>query len=209
MAKLKFIYVMPPRGWIYLQPETRLRITSDNLDSLADKVIAHRRQKEIASAGKAEVIREIQRQICTRLTTVECRKESPTDPWVPLKGLSDTLTLASVLNASKALFTWITSGRPVVPLEENERRRQICLSCPLNERLNGCRCAALYRAVAESVPAERQFDDLHVCLACKCSLKAKCAVPAELIELSERGRGVEYPIHCWVPEILDTRSRQV
>ena len=199
MALLKFPNDQPAGGWQFIQADTALRLTSDSLTALADLVVAHRKHKGLTPTDKASVLLEIQRKICTRLTTKECRSEGPSDPWHPLQSLTETITLSAVLNASRAFFTWLTSGKPMVDITENERRRQICITCPLNDVMSGCRCSVFYKAIAAAVPQERQYADLHVCLACKCSLKAKCATPAELIALTEKGRGIQYPVHCWVP----------
>ena len=80
---------------------------------------------------------------------------------------------------------------------------------PMNQPVQGCRCAPLYRMVDRAIPEDRRFGDLHVCGVCGCSLKAKCAVPASVVVASDEGRDLPYPVGCWVPSVLQTTTPEV
>jgi hypothetical protein len=200
MATLRDKSMEPPGGWIYVQPESKLVIRDENLPQLIAQVMAHRVHMGYPRSDQVSVTIDVERQICTRLGTHDCNAEHG-DTWVPMK-TNAGLGLSGVLAFSKGAFDWFTSGRPIVSMEENQRRRAICSICPLNQPMSGCRCAPLYKAIAAVVPKERQFDDLHVCEACGCALKAKCAVPADVLMTMDEGRDVVYPIQCWCPEEL-------
>ena len=203
MARLKFLTATPPRGWIYVQPETRLRIKGDNLPELVGRTIQHRQQQRLQPQDRTAVQLDIERQICARLGTEWCRPEGPDDPWVPRRE-NLTIGLGDIMGASKGGLEWLEGGRQLVSLDENQRRREVCAACPLNVPARGCLCAPLYKAIAKVVPGERRFPDLHVCQACRCSLQVKCAVPAEVIVAADAGRGISYPVQCWVPALLPT-----
>lgn len=201
MALLKIQNTTPPGGWKFYEPATGLTIVAGNLHDLVAKVIEHREHKGVRPTDRATVVLEVQRYMCGALSTAECRSEGPSDPWVPVP--SDRyITLADVMAASRAAMQYIVGLGRLEPMEENQRRRRICVTCPLNQPMSGCRCGPLYRAIAAVVPSERGFADLHVCGVCHCSLRVKCAVPADVIRASDRGRGLKYPGHCWVNEVL-------
>ena len=203
MARLKHRNLKPPRGFRYYQRETQLVIESDNLLSLAKKVCAHRRQRGLEPTDEPTVMLEIERQMCTRLGTADCRPESPNDGWVPQKD-SGLITVGTVLSASKAAFNLIESGFELAPMEEVNRRAADCLGCPLNQPINGCACAPFYKLIEKLVPNERRIPGLFVCLACSCSLQCKVNLLADHVFKSNQGRDIRWPEGaCWQRTIMD------
>lgn len=197
MALLKRKNTQPPGGFTYYQKETRLLLKGDNLSELIDRVIAHRKYKNLPTGDAEEVSLEIQRQICTRLGRHECSAEGIADEWVPIEHAGPLVTLSAITGFSAAALEWIKSGGELVPIEEAQRRREICISCPLNSPVGGCKCSAFYNLVASIVPSERQLEDLHVCHACACSLQAKVHLPMNVVRESNDGRKLDFPVYCW------------
>jgi hypothetical protein len=109
------------------------------------------------------------------------------------------MSMASVLAFSRAALEFLKGGGALVDKEEMKRRTDICVSCPHNQVLSGCRCAFLFRTIGAVLPKDRVNPELHVCEVCACSLPVKCSVPAAVIKASEEGRELDYPGHCWVP----------
>ncbi len=193
MALLKHPGTTPPGGFRYKQLETGLTVTSDNLTDLINKTVSHRLYKGLKPDDPATVSIEVQRQLCTRLGTEECKAEDK-DSWVPLP-ITPRFTLMDILAFSRTLLEFIKSGGQMVPVEEAQRRRAICVACPLNQRATGCKCAVFYKMVNATVPKERRWDDLHVCGVCHCSNVAKVNVPMSVIEADRRK--LSFPVTCW------------
>ena len=208
MSKLRHPSDVPPCGWQYLEPRTRLTLKGDNLADLVSHVHTHRQHNGFPDSLEQARL-DVQRQICSKLGTRECVPEGPDDPWKPVHDLTRTASVTEILAFSRAALDWLMGGREIVPLEVNEARRKTCAACPMNQPVQGCRCAPLYRMVDRAIPEDRRFGDLHVCGVCGCSLKAKCAVPASVVAASDEGRDLPYPVGCWVPSVLQTTVPEV
>lgn len=202
MARLNNPNEAPPGNFQFTEYRSGLRITENTLMDCVQKVIDHRKHRGWGPLDRNEVRAEVERQICGRLGSVHCKPEGPDDPWKPVNDLTLTIRLSDIMAASKALLEWLSSGMRAAPMEETQRRRAICATCSLNKPATGCKCDLLYKAIAASVPKERQFEDLHICGACGCSLKAKCSAPPNVIAASEKVRSLTYPTHCWVPSVI-------
>lgn len=193
MATLKYPATAPPGGFIYLQAETKLRLDGDSLHALIAKVISHRRYKGLKPDDEPTVRLEVQRQICTRLGRNDCTAEEM-DSWVPQPN-NPRFTLSDILAFSRTMLELIKSGKGLVNIHEAERRRAICVGCPLNQRATGCKCGILYKMIDAMIPRERRFADLHICGVCHCSNAAKVNVPLAAIRAD--GRKLDFPVHCW------------
>lgn len=194
MALLKHPGTVPPGGFKYRQPETGLTLTGDSLSDLINKTVSHRRYKGLKPDSAEMVSLDVQRQICTRLGKADC-KEEETDSWVPVP-TTPRFTLTDILAFSRTLLEFIKSGGALVPIDEAQRRREICVVCPLNQKATGCKCSLFYKAVNAAVPKERRWDDLHVCGICHCSTMAKVNVPLSVIEADKRK--LAFPVNCWM-----------
>src|SRR5438105_2092624 len=144
MARLKFKNQVPPRGWFYIQPESKLRIEGESLDDLAKRVVDHRVYKGLPGQTMNEAKLDIERQVCTRLTSRECASEGTQDEWKPIDD-NPNITMAAVIGASKAALEFVTSGSALVPEAERARRVEICLGCAANNFIRGCRCSIFYK----------------------------------------------------------------
>jgi hypothetical protein len=200
MATLKMPRTTPPiPGFCYTQPETATRIESDDsLESLVDLVVKHRKYKGIEPTGFDAVRLDVERQICSQMPPGWCQAEAGED-YHPYLDISRHLTLDKITAFSAAVFEWIKEGRNLVDEEESTRRAKICLGCPFNKTIHSCSCAPLWALIKAIIPKRRQIDNLHVCAICGCSISAMVLMPISVLEASDKGRGLEFPPHCWKP----------
>ncbi len=198
MAVLKHPTTSPPGGWKYRQAETLLTLDGDSLHALVDKVVSHRRYKGLKPDDPQLVNLEVQRQICTRLGTGECKPESEVDEWVPLP-ITPRFTLMDILAFSKTMLEFAKSGGKLVSKEELKRRADICRGCACNQPAQGCKCSIFYKMVNASVPSDRREPNLHICACCSCSLIGKTNMPASVLKADTRK--INYPGFCWMKEI--------
>jgi len=194
MALLKHPTMKPPGGFVYRQAETGLKLEGDSLHNLIAKVVAHRRYKKLTPDDEETVGLEVQRQICTRLGLDECKEEAG-DVWVPVP-TQPRFTLNDILAFSKTALEFVRQGAGLVSVPVAMQRRTICAACPLNQPASGCKCGTFYKMVNAAIPKERQWEDLHVCQLCSCSLKAKVNVPMSV--LAADTRKISWPVHCWM-----------
>ncbi len=199
MARLRSKSTYPPRGYNYIQAETRLKIEGENYKALMKKVLDHRIYKGLPRATMDEVVEDVERQICSRLTTRECKPEGIEGELRPVNE-SQVLSAKTVLVFSKAAFDWLRSGAQIVDIEQMRKRQNTCLSCPLNQPLKACACTPFYKMINALVPAERRNDQLHVCVACGCSIAAKTQMPIKMVLKADEGRNIQYAPGCWVTE---------
>lgn len=197
MGRIKFKGTRPPGDWVYVQPETRLQMKGDDHKKLMKTVLAHRIYKKLPRATMAEVEQDVERQICSRLSSNECSREGPDDELRPVEE-NRVLTVSGVLKFSAAAMAWLAKGAEVVGMEQLKKRQAVCLNCPLNSRLKACSCSALYKTIDALVPAARSEPGLFICGACGCSTKVKTQMPLSMIASSDEGRDVKYPKLCWI-----------
>lgn len=199
MAKLKFLNQVPPTGWWYIQPESRLRLEADSLQELVQKVIDHRKYKSLSPTDTPAVALEVERQICSRLGKDHCRPDGKDDPWVPIGASSTLIKASNVLSFSKAMFEWVASGMQLVSDEKAKARAALCAKCPINWPLTGCKCGPAMTVIQNAVPASKRIEGLGVCMVCECSLPAKVLLPRNVIDASNKGRNLQFPKDgsCW------------
>jgi len=100
MARYRFPNQIPPRGWFYIQAESKLRIEGESLEDLIRKVTDHRKYKGLSRVDPDEVRLDIERQVCTRLTARECVSEGIDDEWKPIED-NPNITMAAVIGFSR------------------------------------------------------------------------------------------------------------
>lgn len=200
MARLKNKSQHPPRGYFYVQPESRLKIVGENYGKIMKSVLAHRLYKGFPRATLPEVVLDVERQICARLTKNECSSEGPDDVLRPVTE-SNVVSIAKVVAISRAALEWVSLGKELVSVEESKRRADICKACPLMSGYSGCKCGLLYNLIAKSVPEARRDNDLGYCRVCSCELRSKVNLPANVILASNKGRDLQWPTPCWQKDI--------
>lgn len=82
MAKLRHPGDVPPCGWQYSEPRTRLTSRGDNLADLVSQVHTHRQHNGFPDTIEQARL-DVQRQICSKLGTRECIPEGPDDLGSP------------------------------------------------------------------------------------------------------------------------------
>lgn len=185
-----------------MQAESKLRMEGESLEDLARVVVSHRIFKKLPRATIEEAKLDIERQVCTRLTARECSSEGLDDEWKPIDD-NPNITMSAVIGASKAALEFVASGAALVPEAERARRAEICLGCAANNFIRGCRCSIFYKMIDKMVPMERRDPGLGVCGVCACSLQAKTNLPANVIIAGDAGRHLQYPAHCWIPQLKE------
>lgn len=210
MALLKRKNQTPPGTgkWEYLQADSGLTISAENYHALVDSVVSHRQYRGYERANKPEAALDIERQICQRLGSTECKKEGPDDPWVPRIPERVKITMGDIIGFSKAAFAFAASGGELVPVEVARERAKDCLACPLNRILVGCSCNTFYKLVEAAVSKERRIDGLHVCHVCHCSNTAKVNLTEEQVVASNEGRKLEWPEGqpCWQRDLMRSQA---
>jgi hypothetical protein len=200
MARLRFKNSRPPKGFVYLQAETNLRIEGEDYGAIMKKVLDHRQYRSLPRATLFEVQEDVERQICASLTVAECKAEGPGDELRPREE-SLYFSIGKVMSFSKAALEWMSTGRELVSVDESKRRAAICKQCPLMAPLSGCGCNPIHKMIALAVPAERRDQELGICRACGCELKSKVNLPENVIRESNSGRDIKWPAMCWQKEI--------
>lgn len=96
--------------------------------------------------------------------------------------------LVKAVEGGAVLIDWIKTGSEAVPQEQANKRAEVCVKCPLNEKGDWTRFFKL--PVANSIRRELNRrkdmslstpsdDALNICGACLCVLKLKVHVPFE------------------------------
>lgn len=95
----------------------------------------------------------------------------------------------------------ITTGNPLVPQEEAERRAEICAGCPKNGRVKGCVwCKKMAVRLGQMLAGRYTRFDRFIdgCAICKCELKAAVHVDLAVQQAGiDRATNDEFPTHCW------------
>lgn len=95
---------------------------------------------------------------------------------------------------------WLKNDGESEPIEEIERRKQICLNCPEAKHEDfGCTVCGGIASVMLKAP---KIDGLKGmgCRKCRCYLPVK--VSQKAIVLAADKRKIHYPENCWVPGVL-------
>lgn len=204
MALLRHRSTTPPGGWTHFQKETEFTMKAENEGLLIEAVKRHRQYKNLIRQSEDEIQQDIERQICMRLGSAECMAEGADDTWVPRNPERNIVTMSGVLALSRAAFEFVKSGGALAPMEDVQRRADICRVCPLNQEMTGCSCNVFYKTIESVVSEARRLPGLHVCRACDCSLVAKVNLTEDQVRVSNEKRRIQWPagVNCWQAEIM-------
>lgn len=191
---------VPPGGWRYLQPETKIWIHGGHFDNLVANVVAHRNANHLPVGS--DVAGEVEHQLCEPLGPEWCNNSRPKPSLLGV-------TFAALIQGTKTLVDWALSGGIQVAPEETERRAVICTSCEYNlgsQGCIGCNTQAITDLVAsfaikEPIPHEQS---LKYCKICSCKLSLKVRVPLEILHRHTPDEQQQaLPSFCWVkkPEL--------
>jgi hypothetical protein len=192
MATIKSFNIVPPGGWRYVQPETAARFSADDYDDLKRQVKVHREYKGFPVD---QLDLDIQRQLCSGMSTEWCKPE-PGEDHRPVRDLTSELTTGMAISLGKAITAFVAGGGQLVEKSEAEARAVKCRGCPFNKPAQLCSCSAVYTLVEALIPKDRKYPGISVCMACGCSLQAKVNLPLEVIGKS-LPPDLVLPPWCW------------
>lgn len=166
--------------WRYVQPETGVVFKGMAYPFVRDAVIKHR-----ANMGIPFNEEDFQDELCRQNTSIPCSGRPPT------KGRR--LTLADIKRFFLSLISW---DGTFVSQEEAERRVDICIACPNNVHVSGCKgCGGVLRLAKEKLAGRSTPKDnaLESCRICGCFNSVSVWIPLK----SQNTDGLEFPDHCW------------
>lgn len=166
--------------WRYAQPETGAVFTGFAYSLMRDKVIKHRKAMDIPFD---EVT--FMDELCRQNTAIDCSGR-PADP-------SRQLTLADVRRFFSTLSAW---DGTFVDQEEAERRASICIQCPMNVTVAGCKgCSSVLKWAKEKLGGNTTSKDqaLESCRVCGCFNAVSVWVPLEAQDVT----GLTFAEGCW------------
>jgi len=113
-----------------------------------------------------------------------------------------------VAAGAKPVVEWLMSGAEAVPMEQANKRAEICVTCPLNEKGDWKRWFTVPVAEAimtalhsrKSMKLATAFDEsIFLCGACACPLKLMVHFPIERkMKALKRDTFDQMPDFCWV-----------
>lgn len=201
MPYLKLPSQTPPGGWRYFQPDSRLWFNGNDqgFAEMVERISKHRKFRGFQRQSEVEVAEDVHTQLCERLGPMHCKAEKGSN-WFHIKrDFSMNIDGETAIAGSKALLSFLKSGRETVPMEQAKDRAATCMSCHLNTPEAGCSsCSSLSSTTAKLLPKERRIPGLSVCAACGCGLQLKVNVPLSVVREADDGRNLSYPDYCWV-----------
>jgi hypothetical protein len=189
---------VPPNGFRYFQPETKVWVRASTLHSLEREVVKHRTANHLPIGS--DLAGEIEQQLCEALGPEWC--EGPT----PASSKTRTAWRA-IVQGTTTLVDWAIKGGRKVSADEADQRAAICAKCPENREVNCLPCNAQRLAdVMGLFPTEPipHGKFLKSCAICSCMLEKKVWVPLDILypHIPE-SQMQQLPPHCWVkkPEL--------
>jgi hypothetical protein len=192
-------------------------------EQVVTAIIKHRnanRQYKLATDSDV-VADQLDDYTCCRLKNNRswCADSPPAPFTVPLPKLSlraearesvagGARFLANTSAGIKLWIDWFGEGQPV-PVEIAEKRAKVCVKCPLNDKkgnvlewftgLAAREIMAIFSALNDLDLHTSMDNDLKICQACDCPLKAKVWAPLSIIKKhlsSERFNQLDPG--CWI-----------
>jgi hypothetical protein len=231
--QMKSRHAHPPGGWMFYQPETGWTAPAwQGFDSLVSLVIQHRK----ANAGrfpqlsqdKATVETEVDAYNAERMRSIDGGMSFVADGGAAPPGFPTSHLLRQsvgqvvagankIKNAVAGIGLWMEwFGDDPVSQELATVRASTCLKCPLNirgdvfQRFNaatGKQLLEIFGSMKKQNMATAFDDELGVCGACDCPLKAKVWAPNEIIANHLRPEAREKLwTECWMRKELSTLS---
>lgn len=192
----------PPGGkYPYTQPETNQYLEALNLQKLGQLVKAHRIANDIPIGINFD--RELEHGCCKKILELY-----PTFTGVEEDNgqrIKQSWNLGDVVSWASTMVDWAKKGFKFVSKEHANNRAEICAGCPKNIDIEGCAGCA---GVTKLIPLIRgnqttAYDEqLRVCGACGCVLKAVVVLPIDVLAKSH-SKDLPYWQNCWLPSELD------
>jgi len=184
---------VPPGGWRYREPETGVELTSNNFLALMQDVRKHRDANGLPTFG--DWSQQVHDCIC---------QQNPQTPCEEVGSIPSVVTADDIWRFIETM--WELKGSELVSEQEQARRIDICLQCP-KRGVVACRwCGRLAGKITELLGGRtiHKVDQIFKtsCMACKCDLTAKTAIPLDVLKRVDEKLGGEPDYHekCWMRE---------
>lgn len=196
--KLNATNETPPVGFSYVQFETGHRFIEPDYQTLIEAVIIHRQSNNVPRGTIQEVTEDINDQICQRSPGHVCRGAD----FEPAQ-----LSARTVYDAMTAL-AGVWQGVELVPLDESERRADLCRRCFHNNAVTGCfgNCSQAFAELFALMNRNRTTSHdskLMGCEICGCNNAVTVHYPISVLRkstLDERQKYFNRVPHCWRSE---------
>jgi hypothetical protein len=202
MIHLKSLSIGPPGGWRYVCPTCNVPSKGITFGQLLSNVRQHYENMQHPNANLAA---EVENWICQSLSPADQVEYCQTGVRK-----RDAVNWGEIVSFFTWLTGWLTSGRPLVPQAEAERRAAICAECPYNIGLSGCstcrQSIGVLRNKLMKVQPTAVNDKLRACDVCGCDLKTIVHVPLETLHARQLDySGIPW---CWQNEVPEQKSPQ-
>ncbi len=191
---------VPPGGYRYLQPETKVWVSAPSWEDLLTAVRNHRRANNLPIGQ--EFTSEVESQLCANLPPEICSHDrSKSKTW------RGPLTLEELLRGTGTLISWFLDGMKKVLPDEADRRAAICGSCHFNQNFQGCTSCnqtVLHKLTEKITGSQKTKHDglLQNCTICGCSNKAAVWLPLDVLQENTPAEiNDDFPEWCWKKKI--------
>jgi hypothetical protein len=211
MQRLNEISTVPPDGFRYFQPETRMTIRGGDYWDLFKNVKSHRVANSIPLSSIWK--EEIEDQLCKTLPTGWCKEVDPNKG--PAQGVLTRISWDDLQRGMATMINWAAEGLPYVEQGLAEERARICTRCYYNVNLStGCNaCRGIVNLVTRAARGRKTSADGHLksCAICKCSNQAQVHFPIESLEKTTPNEMLSlFPDFCWKKQEVEAfRSQKV
>jgi len=184
-------------GFRITDPLTGIEFFGLQFDNVYQKICDSRKANGIPYGIEFE--EEVEQWCCLHYPD-ECDETDPDMPTVRKLALSD------VIHGTQVMVAFKLAGSPLVDRAEAERRGQICVKCPFNQKFaKPCSgvCAELQSLVSSIVGQQgTQYDQsLNACSICGCFLQAAIWLPLEIqckgVPEAMRKKFANVQTGCW------------
>ena len=181
--------------WTYTQPETGVVLRELHWNAFLKKIRDHRLANGIPVTG--EFVPEIHDAVA---------KSNPRQPSEEIGKVERYYTQDDIHRFVVTMKELRKSDELVSP-EEHKRRVGICINCPRNGVIMGCKfCTWLAQQTTElmagrSIPRAPEVVK-RSCMACGCDIASKTAVPLAVLKQVDEKLGItpDYDPRCWMLE---------
>jgi hypothetical protein len=203
MQRLTEPDVVPPDGYRYFQPETRVTVRGGDYRDLFVKVKEHRLANSLPLGPLWQD--EVEDQLCRSLPPGQCKQ---TDPNRDRVNVATRVTWSDVERGTGVMVNWALSGMAYVDQALADSRADTCSRCFYNvqiqERCGGC--SALVNLVHRAVGGRKTSSDplLRQCAVCKCSNAVQVHFPIEQLATGVPEQMlVQFPDWCWKKQEIE------
>ena len=222
-------HTVPPGGWQYEDPDTGLtygfkysvsgRKNVQTVDDIVRALAEDRSIRDVPMLPE-NIEKLIVHYNCMKLDDATRAKEcfgakptfnkAETRSVLPTEKRRQPFNLRVLFSGMQVFTTWVSAGMPLVSKEEANRRAAICVACPMQADVPGCRtCSRMARTIMRMQPkAKTQHDRrLKNCMICKCVNQAQVWAPEKYLSIGVTDDMMEqFPSECWKKQLLTPKK---